>query len=166
MKKHSFGYLLIFLLAACSKTEVKPTIADSNGALIAGAKGSNKTWAISSGTYSMNGGATQTLTLDPCLTDNVFKFSNDDLQSFEHTEGVSKCTSTDSTIVEKGSWAFTADGKKLIMDVIPYSNQYLFFNSLGTPLSVNELTDSSMKISFNIVDGTTTYVLNFVFVKK
>jgi hypothetical protein len=164
--KRLFTLGLIALFFSCSKTEVKPSAAETNGVLLAGAKGSSKTWQISSATGSFNSGSIQTLSLDDCFIDNAFKFNNDDSQSFEHTEGLTKCDSSDPTLIEKGSWAFTADGKKLIFDAIPYSNQYLFYASAGTPAIVTDLTDTSFKCSFNIVQGADTYHFTFVFSKK
>lgn len=164
--KKIFSFVLLGLFFSCTKTEVKPTVAETNGVLLAGAKGSSKTWQMTSATLSVNSGTTQPISFDGCLTDNVFKFSNDDNQSLEHTEGLTKCVSTDSTLVEKGSWAFTSDGKKLILDVIPYSNQYLFYISLGTPVPISDLSETSFKYSFNIVDGADTYHYTLVFTKK
>lgn len=166
--KKVFQAVLLIALFSCTKTEVKPStsVSESNGILLAGAKGSSKTWQLASATGSLNNGTAQSITFNDCLTDNVFKFSNDDNQSLEHTEGLTKCTSTDSTLVEKGSWAFTADGKKLILDVIPYSNQYLFYLSLGTPALISDLSETNFKYSFDIVDGTDTYHYTLTFKKK
>ncbi len=151
------------MILACSKDKTVTPIADINGAFLAGAKGSSKNWQLSSGTAIPNGGQEQTLSLDACFLDNIFKFTNNTTQDYENTEGLSKCYSTDSTLVEKGSWAFTSDGKTLLIDGTSYSPQNLF-TGIGVSVIVLQLTDTNMKLSFttNGSSGTVVYYLNFV----
>src|SRR5437879_2171082 len=107
-------YVLLF--TSCTKTENNPSAAETNATLLAGPKGGNKTWNLTSATASINGGVAQPVTNFPsCELDNIFKFSNDALQSYLQTEGSTKCMSTDSTLVETGSWGFTNDGKSLLI---------------------------------------------------
>src|SRR5258706_1740545 len=155
--------VLGLMILACSKDKTVTPIADTNGACLEGAKGSSKSWKISSATGSQNGGAEQTLALDACFLDNLFKFTNNSTQDYENTEGLSKCVNTDSTLVEKGTWAFTSDGKTLLIDGASYSQQNLF-TGIGVSVSVISLTDTNMKLSFSITGGggNIVYYLNFV----
>src|SRR5258706_627016 len=158
------GAVVILLIESCSKENAKPSVAETNGVTLAGAKGSSKSWLLSSGTASLNSGSYQNLSLDACFLDNIFKFTNNSTQDYESTEGSTKCNSTDSTLVEKGSWALTNDGKSLLIDGTPYSQENLF-TSLGESVTIVELTDTSLKVSFAIIDGTDTYHYNLSFVK-
>ncbi|MBI1769068.1 MAG: lipocalin family protein [Bacteroidetes bacterium] len=151
------------MILACSKDKTVTPVADTNGAFLAGAKGASKSWKISAATGSQNGGQEQSLSLDDCFKDNVFKFSNNSAQDYENTEGSTKCVNSDSILVEKGTWAFTSDGKTLLIDGTSYSQQNVF-TGIGKPVSVLQLSDATMKISFSFTgsSGTIVYYLNFV----
>ena len=160
------GIALFALIAfSCKKDDVTPVGAQSNGILLAGNKGSSKTWQLTAFTGAVGGGTPQNLSVDACVLDNNFVFSNNDLQRFEHSEGSTKCDAADSTIVEDGSWAFTLDGKKLLVDGTGYSGQYLF-TSIGRPVDIITLTDVSMKVGFSIAFNGTTYNYTMTFTKK
>jgi hypothetical protein len=154
----------VIVVVSCSKDKILPSVAETNGAILAGSKGSSKTWKISSVSGTVNAGNEQTLSIGSCFLDNIYVFSNNVSQDYKNTEGSVKCNSTDSTLVEKGSWAFTSDGKSLLIDGAPYSNQNLF-TTLGLPVSVEKLTDASMRLSFATDSGGNHIIIYLNFVK-
>ncbi len=166
MKKIQAGLLMfvvILLIASCTKTETTPPSgAETNAILLAGAKGASKSWTLSSATGSLNGGSAGALQLASCFQDNVYKFTNNSTQDYIDNEGATKCTSTDSTVVESGGWSFTDDGKNLVIDATPYSNNGLF-GSLG-PVSVSLITAKNLNVSFTIhrLDSVLAYTFLFV----
>jgi hypothetical protein len=166
MKKLQGGMIVTFVVAlivSCTKDKVVPSAAETVGITLAGAKGSSKSWKITSLKYSKNGGAIQGGTLLACQMDDIFKFSNNDDQDFEHNEGATKCTSTDSTIAENGSWALTSNAKRVDFDLQMYSSEYLL-TGLG-PGTVVSLTDTDMELSFTQFASPDTYELFLYFSK-
>ena len=177
------------LIVSCTKKETTPpSAAEVNAGLLAGTKGSSKKWKLTSISESINGGAAQTVTatsgIPACESDNVFQFSNNSAQSYIQTEGATACNvgGTDPSTIESGSWAFTDDGKSLLIDAItfPTSTQfqnespsdgyflYYFILAIGKPLTVTQLTSSSLKVTYSgtYVDNsnvTNTYVDTLVF---
>jgi hypothetical protein len=165
MKKIQVSLLaaaVVALLFSCSK-ESTPSAAETNSVLLAGAKGGTKSWKIDSLLFSKNGAAKQLAGLYGCQLDDVYKFSNNDHQDFEHNEGLSKCASTDSTLVENVSWALTSNGKNIEFGLEIFSQNYILTN-LG-PGTINSLTDKHMELMFTQYLGANTYVLYFEFSK-
>ncbi len=136
---------------------------DANGVNLAGAKGSSKSWKLVNATGSLNGGATQPVTLDACFLDNLYTFSNNSAQVYQATEGATKCNPSDSTIVEEGSWAFTADAKSLLIDGNYYNSDGSLFTTLGQAVKIVQLTSTNLSLSFTVTNsqGTIVYTLNF-----
>jgi len=161
--------LLIFLtlvITACSKKETTPpSPAETNGITLAGPTGSSKTWGINSFRQAQNGGSSQDVTsqIDACFVDNTFTFTNNSTQDYENDEGATKCNSTDPSAIEKGSWAFTEDGKSLLIDGTAYSQEY-FLVALGKPLAISNLTATTFTATFSLTDtlnNTNVYTLGF-----
>jgi len=153
-----------FVISSCTKDKIVPTVAETSGVTLAGAKGSSKSWKLSSASSSQSGGTEQAVALNTCLLDNVYKFSNNSTQDFQHTEGTIKCTSSDPNIVEDGSWAFTVDGKNLLFDGTPYSSQNLF-TTLGTPVVSRIFSRFEHEAFLSYLDSnnaTVVIYLNFV----
>src|SRR5438132_766454 len=129
MKMKSIHWLVLIVFAcvvmeACSKKETPPTAAETNGTTLAGASGASKTWTVTKFGKAVNGGASQDFTsqFDACFLNNTFTFTNNPTQDYENDEGESKCDQTDSALIEKGNWAFTEDGKNLLIDATPSSS--------------------------------------------
>jgi len=176
MKNSALITLAIAILASCTKSSVTP-VSETNGTFLAGAKGSSKKWSLASATVSVNGTVPQAITGIPaCESDNLFQFTNNSTQDYSETEGATQCGSTDPATIESGSWAFTNDGKSLLIDatLFPTSTQFqaepllpLFVLSQGEPISVLQISASSMTLSYTNTDTTTspatTYLYNIVF---
>lgn len=71
--------------------------------------------------------------LPDCMKDNLYKFTSSGIYSSE--EGLTKCNSTDPTVVETGTWLFMLNESKLKMSVtsgsfpdddIPWSNDIIW----------------------------------------
>lgn len=163
----SLSIIMVLIIASCSKEKASPTLADSNGVLLAGAKGSSKSWKLASISESVNGGTAQSVTpssgIPACEADNIFMFSNNAAQSYSDTEGATSCTPGDPSTIESGSWAFTADGKSLVIDgsVNVTSAQFqstaepflgYFILAEGQPLAVSQLTATNLAVSYTYVD--------------
>ena len=176
--------IAIVLIDSCTKKETTPpSAAETNGTLLAGAKGASKNWNLTSMLGSVNGSTPQDIqvltstSFPACELDNVFQFSNNSTQSFQHSEGGSLCTSGDPTVVESGSWALTNDGKTLLIDAIVNATStqvqsaaepFLGYMILawGAPLTVLQLTATSLKVSYTYVYNSDTYVITLVFAKN
>jgi len=178
MKTVSTGLsiLIILVIASCSKEKASPSLADSNGVLLAGAKGASKSWKLASISESVNGGTAQTVTpstgIPACEADNIFQFSNNATQSYSDTEGATSCTAGDPATIESGSWAFTADGKNLVIDgnVFVTAAQFqssaepflgYFILAEGQPLSVSQLTATALSVSYVYVDNSVSPANNY-----
>src|SRR5690349_1041569 len=110
---------MVGVIDSCTKTETRTSVATTNGTLLAGASGQSKSWTLKTLTFSLTGNPPQTVTdMQACESDNIFKFSNNPAQSYENTEATT-CTSTDPSLIDTGSWAFTDDGKTLLINGIP-----------------------------------------------
>lgn len=157
------------IIAACTKDKIVPTAAQNNATLLAGASGSSKTWKMTAASYSQNGGAAQPIPLGSCLSDNVYKFTNNASQDFTQTEGAIKCNSADSTVTETGNWTFTNDGKNLVVlgswyDDLSTENEFLLpLTALGVEAAISALTDSTLVITFSFSGNntTTSYTVTF-----
>jgi hypothetical protein len=166
MKNFKFGWLglVIFaLVLSCSKESAGPSVAESKGTLLAGTKGGSKNWKLQSGTVSQNGGSAQTLNFDPCFTDNVYTFSNNSAQSYQAAEGASRCDPADANIVESGSWAFTVDGKSLLVDGTFFTPASSLFAGIGVPVTIVSLTSTSLQLSFTLSNSSASATYNLTF---
>ena len=160
----------IALVFACSKEKASPSAAQTSGINLAGASGSSKNWKLTSVTYTLNGGLAQSLMLDPCVLDNLYKFTNNPTQDFIQTEGTVKCQPGDSTVTESGNWAFTNDGKNIVVEGQWYDDltqetvfQY-FFTALGEA-NVTQLTDTTFVISYSFTNSNGKYIVTSTFTK-
>src|SRR5258706_6842680 len=181
IQKGLLVFVAILVVVSCTKKETTPpTAGETNGTLLAGAKGASKSWSLTSATVSVNGGSAQAISDIPaCESDNVFVFSNNSTQDYSETEGATLCQSTDPQTIEKGSWAFTSDGKSLLIDATYYpvlaqfqaeNDLPLFILSHGEPLTVAQITDSSFTITYSYQDTSTSpatkYSFTVIFTKK
>ncbi len=186
IQKGLAGLIAILIIVSCSKKDTTPpTGAETNATLLAGAQGGSKSWKITSIMIS-SGGNSQTYTttststniIPACEADNIFLFSHNATQTYQQTEGATTCTANDPATLESGSWAFTTDGKSLLIDATVYvtSTQAsaeqllsLLILSEGEPLTVTQITDSSMTLTYTYTDtsGTTpvTYTFTLIFAK-
>ena len=180
----------VLIFASCSKSSSPaPSLASSRATLLAGNSGSSKSWHLISITefdkdVVTNQTATGTWTLTDiaaCQADNVFKFTNNSTQDYQQSEGASSCNlgggTPDPTILEKGSWALTNDGKNLIIDAIVNvtntqlqneddgKNYFLFYFLLnqGVPFTINTITSTSLNISYSssFTDSSTGDVIDY-----
>jgi len=169
LKLHPNLVVLMFslLLISCGEDDPQPLQSEVQAVLLAGVKGSSKTWRVTEIDYQRGTTPVQNYTFDPCFLDNVFTFKNNDAQDYEATEGATKCDSTDPDVIESGVWTFTTDGKMIIVlpDNLTYSYNVLFA-FLTYPSTVVELTDTSLKIRMSLVDDGINEVYNVTFVKN
>jgi hypothetical protein len=159
-------YLLIlaFFLFRCTESLLVPTEAQRSAVFLSGKVNETKTWIISRANVETTQG-TFDLNFTPCYIDNKFTFSNNNDQSYELTEGNSKCVTTDPTIIEKGTWAFTKNGKKINIAAASIFSNAAFFAFLTEPADVTELTNDRFTIKIKTVDRNNlpiTYVFYFI----
>jgi hypothetical protein len=165
-------FIVIVAINSCSKSTSTP-VSETDGTLLAGAKGATKSWNLTSATVSVNGATAQAITNIPaCESDNVFTFTNNSTQDYVETEGATTCASTDPTTVEKGSWGITDDGKNLLIDATyyPTSAQFtaeqdlpLFILSQGEPLQLTKITATTFTIAYSYQDTSTTPATTYSF---
>jgi hypothetical protein len=189
MKKVQNGlivFIALVIVASCTKKETTPPSAgQTNAVLLAGAKNATKSWSLVSITEIDNGGSPMTVTatsgIPACESDNVFQFSNNAGQTYVQTEGATLCVAVDPTgdptTIESGSWAFTDDGNSLFIETTVYPTEtqftnenasgyflYYFILSVGQPLTVTQITSTSMTLTYSgsFTDSSTNQVVNYV----
>jgi hypothetical protein len=160
------AFLLIGVLSSCKEDDPAPLKAETQAILLAGQKGSSKSWKLTTASYQEGSGASTELNLDVCILDNIYLFTNNDDQTYKATEGATSCELTDPNVVEAGHWTFTINGEILIVlpDEVTYSNSALF-SFLTYPSEIVTLTDSGMTLKMNVVDTSSSYSYTLTFVK-
>lgn len=154
------------LLSSCGKDDPEPLMAEVQGALLAGPRGASKSWKLTGATFKFNSEPTITEELDECQLDDVFTFSNNSEQSYQLRGGALKCSQYDDDLLEDGTWAFTVDGTMVIILSSTISNGGLFnYNNLPFPCEVLTLTDSSMILEMEFMDGIDVIQFTFTFTK-
>ncbi|GHN01887.1 hypothetical protein WSM22_33760 [Cytophagales bacterium WSM2-2] len=178
-KPKALSLIFAVIIFSCSKDKIVPSVAETNGVLLAGAKGSSKSWKLASTTLSINGGAAQPGVISSCTGDNVIQFSNNSTQDFQTTDGAVKCSATDPSIIEKGNWALSLDGKTMIIESEIYITQaqvnanpslLFFLLNQGIPLTITNISDSAFTFTYTVVDDSVTpnnrYLLTINLVKN
>ncbi|MBS1487348.1 MAG: hypothetical protein JST43_07130 [Bacteroidetes bacterium] len=185
MKPTSIFIALVALaVVACNKDSAKLSAAQTNASLLAGNSGANKIWSlvtitVSSGGNTMVFSATSSNQIPACELDNLFQFTNDPAQSYVHSEGATTCHAGDTNTVEKGSWAFTNDGKTLVVDTQDFITADQYNNTNGDepyislmllgyngPLTVSSITSTNMTLAYSLVGSSTTYNISLAFASK
>lgn len=155
-------YIGMVTLSSCKEDDPEPQY-EIKARLLAGEKGSSKSWSLTSATVTYDGD-TESFNFEACFLDNIYKFMRNATQDYEAREGLTKCETEDPAIVESGTWSFTADGTILIVlaNDIEGSDAVLFSYFLH-PATVTELTEDSMKLEIVLdFDGEIeTYNFNF-----
>lgn len=153
--------LLLAIMHGCREDEPIPTDAESQAMLLAGKKGASKTWKLVGGTAQEEDELPQSFVFQDCLLDNTFIFRNNSIQSYDNNEGASKCNSSDPEIIENGNWAFTANGKIVIVvaNEINIFSQSIF-GRLSLPGNIVNFTETELKIRYDFP----TRSLNFTFI--
>ncbi|MBS1682945.1 MAG: hypothetical protein JST48_14630 [Bacteroidetes bacterium] len=185
MKKAASYILIAIVIVSCSKSSTTPpSPAETNATLLAGTNGSIKTWAIAKISQTKNGNDNGSIVpgsgqndISPCVSDNLFQFSNNSVQSYKVTEGSVNCLSgTYPSTIEEGNWAFTHDGKSLLIDgsVYPDDTEFNDPNTFGLAfiilaegqaLNVVSLTSSSLVLSYSYSLNSDNYVMTLSFTK-
>ena len=83
---------------------------------------------------------------DDCDKDDLYRYKSDNSFSFE--EGAIKCSPTDPDIYDTGTWTFSTDETKLIL---------LYKSGDSYATTILELTENTLKVSFEEEDGGVTY---------
>src|ERR1041384_5997248 len=84
-----------------------------------------KTWTIRSVQQTQNGKGTQTFTLDPCIYDDQYVFSNDFDKTYQVLDGSNKCNDSDPDVLAESSWSFVNATSTLTIIVPILSDQAL-----------------------------------------
>lgn len=158
--------IVLGVLSACKEDDPEPLKAETQAVLLAGQKGSSKSWKLTAASFQEGSSASTDINLDACILDNIYLFTNNDDQSYKATEGTTSCDPADPNVVEAGNWSFTLDGEILIVlpDEVTYSNSALF-SFLTYPSEIVTLTDSGMTLKMNIVESGSPYSYTLTFMK-
>lgn len=160
-----FSVSLFLGLSSCKEDDPEPLKAETQAVLLAGDKGSSKSWKLTTASFQEGSTPSVDFNLTTCVLDNIYLFTNNDDQSYRATEGATRCDSADPDLVEAGNWTFTLDGKILIVlpDELSYSDSALF-SFLVYPSEVVELTESKMILKMKIIElgDSFNYTLTFV----
>jgi hypothetical protein len=142
---------LLFSLLACSEpVKVEPLTYTQ---IFSGK--TKKTWTIRSIQQTQNGKGTQTFTLDPCVYDDQYVFSNDFNKTYQVFDGTNKCVPTDPNLLVDSNWSFVNATATLTIIVPLLSDSAL-------PFIVKDIDDTKMTLDIYIDDArTTAYRFNF-----
>jgi hypothetical protein len=156
MKSKFLTLLVCVALLSCKEDDPKPTGAEKQGVLLAGKKGQSKVWLISD--FKIDGDDFY----DPallCFYDNEYTFFNNADQTFEGSEGDEACVDLGSgeelpDQIESGQWAFSIDGKNLIILSDNFNSGVAIFSYFGGgstpfPAEVVTLTKDILELSMN-----------------
>ncbi len=153
--------------ASCKKDDPKPLQAEVNAKLLAGDFGKSKSWSITGGTFQFSSGSVQPFNVSDCISDNIYTFTNDNSQTYQATEGSTKCAANDPDVVESGTWAFTRDGKMIIIlsnNTTNSAGSIFSYKGFAFPAEVIQITDASLQIKMTVTSSTSatkTYIFNF-----
>jgi hypothetical protein len=116
---------------------------------------SKKTWTIRSIQSIENGKGTQTFSLDPCVYDDQYVFTNDFGKTFQVFGSSNKCADTDPDLLADSNWSFVNATSTLTM-VIP------ILSDSPLPFTVKDVDATKMTIDIYIDDAkTSAYRFNF-----
>lgn len=179
MKATLFFPVLLFVLLGCKEDDPKPTPAEQQGVLLAGKTGASKTWILTQ--FEIDG---SDVFEGLCEYDNEYTFFNTAAQSFEGTEGEDECTLWDDIDgdgivdpdevfsygqdIESGAWAFTIDGKTLIISSSEIQSDFAVFSrftEIGSPFpgTVTKLTETDLTLEMNVTVGNTDIEVTITF---
>lgn len=146
MKSKLFPLLVLVILIGCKEDDPTPTGAEKQGVLLAGNKGQSKVWILTD--YEIDN-----FTIDAfdCFEENEYTFFNNASQDFEGDEGDVRCTDSDSgellpQSIESGRWAFTVDGKIVIISSEVVNSPvaiFSYFTDFGSPFPAEVVTLTS-----------------------
>jgi hypothetical protein len=86
--------------------------------------------------------------LPSCLKDNVTNFSKD--KKYTVKEGATKCSTSDTDLVEEGTWAFSSDEKKLTMTTDGVADEFTIksLSSSQCVLTGSDVTLGSIEVTY------------------
>jgi hypothetical protein len=152
---HAIAALILstILVVACSKDEPSVSIVEKQKTLLAGKANESKKWKLISGiaTYSGAAPTESVLSYKNCFLDNEYIFFNNENQTYDNTEGNTKCVGLAPTVIESGFWAFSENGEKLLISANDLFNidESLFGKFGSPPASVITLTADQLIIEYN-----------------
>lgn len=178
MKVRLLTLAALVLFFGCKDDDPKPTAAEKQAVLLAGNKDKSKVWIIDE--FELNGDSFYPTSLD-CFFDNEYTFSNNADQTFEGNEGEANCFTDpdgdgifDSELpdqIETGQWAFSIDGKTLILLSSNFNSPVSLFSYFGDgsaafPAEVVTLTDTVLELKMSFTYEGDSGVVTFKFVAK
>ncbi len=180
MKIQFLALFVLVSLIGCNKDEdPEPSAAEKQALLLAGASGQSKVWILTS------------LEIDNvdvfeglCGYDNEYTFFNNATQSFEGTEGEEECTFWSDEngdgivdpdeifsygpVIESGIWAFTLDGKSILISSSDTQSEFAIFSIFtdqGSPLpaTVKTLTETDFSLEMDVSAGDNNFDATMTF---
>jgi hypothetical protein len=170
MKQYLFTLLLVVAFIGCKKDDDPvPTAAEKQAVLLAGKSGESKTWILTG--FEIDN---QDVFEGLCEYDNEYTFFNNAGQTFEGKEGEEECidwvdlnqndiidegeVGTYGPDIEGGIWAFTIDGKSVIISSARTESNFAifsFFIDQGRPLpaKIITLTDTDFNLEMEVTFG-------------
>lgn len=149
---------LLFLMAfaaigwvSCSKDD--KTVEPTRTELI------SKSWKISGLKMTMENVTYNLMdSLETCVADNVYIFSKDG--TYKSEEGLTKCSESDPSMVESGTWAFTNNDSKLQIKVESWE---FLTGSNAWEIVVLNATQLSIKVVVPAQEGIPSFTVELVF---
>ena len=140
----TFSLFLSVLVTGCSE-EIKPS-PYTYSQLFSGKD--KKTWAFKSIVLWEKGKSDTNLSLNTCISDDLYIFYADAEKKYEITNGATKCSTNEPDLILTDTWSFVNGGATLNI-IIP------FLSDLTLPYIVREVSNSNMVIEIFINESNT-----------
>ena len=101
-----------------------------------------KAWSIRNVQFVHTGSGTQTFSLDPCVTNDLYVFYNNPERTLQVLAGATKCEEGDPDLIGESSWSFVNATATLIM-IFPLLQNPPYSQ---IPCIVKEVDDTKMVV--------------------
>jgi hypothetical protein len=122
---------------------------------------SDKTWSVDKLVLRETGKKDQTLTLDACESDDLYKFYANDEKLFEVYNGNKKCSTDEDDLMVTYQWSYSSANANLTM-VAPH-----IFGNFLIPFIVKKVDNDEMQLEIFLNEkNTISYLLYFKVVNE
>jgi hypothetical protein len=122
---------------------------------------SDKTWTVDKLVLRETGKKDQTLALNSCESDDLYKFYANDEKLFEVYNGSKKCATDEDDLMVTYQWSYASANANLTM-VVPH-----IFGNFVIPFIVKKVDSDEMQLEIFLNEGNTiSYLLYFKVVSE
>jgi hypothetical protein len=153
-----FSFFALVMLATSCSEDIKPVPFTFTKNFTGK---SDKTWSVEKLVLRETGKKDQTLTLDACESDDLYKFYANDEKLFEVYNGNKKCDTDEDDLMLSYQWSYASANANLTM-VAPH-----IFGNFLIPFIVKKVDSDEMQLEiFLNEESTISYLLYFKVVNE